>query len=219
MSSEALSTVTTLADLVERLGNVPLDRIWCQPPPGTATVEDVIRIEAHENRLCELVEGVLVEKPLGFRESLLAMALGALLREFVLRGNLGIVAGSDGMLQLFDGLVRIPDVSFIAWSRVPGRKVPEHPVPLLAPDLAVEILSRTNTAAEMKRKREEYFSAGTKLIWQVDPAARTVEVYSSAAAPDEFSLLREPDLLGGGSVLPGLSVKLQDLFAELDRHG
>ena len=113
MSSEALPTVTTLADLVERLGNVPLDRIWCHPPPGTATVEDVTRIEARENRLCELVEGVLVEKPMGFRESLLAMAFGALLREFVLRGNLGIVTGSDGMLQLFDGLVRIPTLHLL----------------------------------------------------------------------------------------------------------
>ena len=68
------SSIDTLAELVERLGGVPLERIRFRPYPGTATEEDVIRIEAQENRLCELIEGVLVEKPMGFRESLLAVA-------------------------------------------------------------------------------------------------------------------------------------------------
>ena len=83
----------------------------------------------------------------------------------------------------------------------------------------MEILSRTNTSGEMKRKRREYFSAGTLLIWQVDLATRTVEVYASADSPDEFCLLREFDVLDGGTVLPGLTVSLRNLFAELDRHG
>ena len=56
----------TFADLVRRLGDVPLDRIRLRPAPGTATVEDVDRIEARENRLFELVEGTLVEKAMGF---------------------------------------------------------------------------------------------------------------------------------------------------------
>jgi len=212
---ETTSTIGTLADLVERLGGIPLDRIRYQPPPGTATVEDVVRVEEQENRLCELVDGVLVEKAMGFRESLLAMAIGHCLRDFVMPANLGLVAGSDGMMQLFEGLVRIPDVSFVSWSNVPGGKVPNHPVPLLAPDLAVEVLSKTNTPGEMKRKRKEYFDAGARLVWLVDLERRKVSVFTSPEQSREFT---EAETLDGGEVLPGFNLSLRELFAELDRH-
>jgi hypothetical protein len=58
----------TLVDLWKRLGKVPLERIWLDPPLGTATVDDVIRVEAKYNRLCELVDGTLVEKAVGFED-------------------------------------------------------------------------------------------------------------------------------------------------------
>jgi len=192
-----------------------LERIRYQPLPGTATVEDVVRIEARENRLCELVDGVLVEKAMGFRESLLAVAMSRYLHEFVTTRNLGLVAGSDGMLQLFEGLVRIPDVSFVAWVNVPGGKVPDNPVPLLAPDLAVEVLSRSNTPGEMKLKRQEYFAAGARLVWMVNMEDRIVSVYT---APEQWHELGEDDSLDGGQVLPGFSLPLRDLFAELERR-
>jgi hypothetical protein len=61
MSAVAVgSSIDTLAELVERLGGVPLERIRFRPYPRTATEEDVLRVEEQENRLCELVEGVLV---------------------------------------------------------------------------------------------------------------------------------------------------------------
>lgn len=150
-------SIDTLAALVERLGGVPLDRIRFRPPPGTATEQDVIRAEEDENLLCELVEGVLVEKPMGLRESLLAAAMIDALRRFVVPRNLGLVVGEGGMMRLFAGLVRIPDVAFISWARLPGGTVPEEPVPELVPDLVVEVLSRTNTPGEMRRKWQEYF--------------------------------------------------------------
>jgi Uma2 family endonuclease len=209
------STVDTLAGLVERLGKIPLERIRYRPYPGTATEEDVIRVEAQENRLCELVEGVLVEKAMGFRESLLAMAIGNHLRDSVNPGNRGIVVGADGMMRLFAGLVRIPDVAFVSWDRLPGGKVPDEPIPQVAPDLAVEVLSPTNTPAEMQRKREEYFQAGSTLVWIVDPDKRTVTVYTS---PDDSVEHSQGDTLTGGTVLPGFVLPLDDLFAELDRR-
>jgi len=208
--------IGTLADLVERLGGVPLDRIRYRPLPGTATEQDVIRIEEQENRLCELVEGVLVEKPMGLRESLLAGALIECLREFVMPRNLGLVSGEGGMMRLFAGLVRIPDVAFISWGRLPGGRVPEDPIPELAPDLAVEVLSRTNTPGEMRRKREEYFKAGVAMVWIIDPDERRATVFTS---PTDSAEYREQDVLDGGSVLPGFSFPLADLFAELDRRG
>jgi Uma2 family endonuclease len=206
--------IDTLADLLGVLGGIAPDRVRFRPAPGTATKEDVLEVERTENRLCELVNGVLVEKPMGYRESVLALALGSILRAFVERANLGIVSGPDGMTELFPGLVRIPDVAFAAWSRVPGGAVPTDPIPELTPDLAVEILSRSNTAAEMERKRSEYFAAGVRLVWMIDPERRTVEVSSS---PSASAILSGSETLDGSDVLPGFKLPLPELFAPLDR--
>ena len=73
----------TVADLLERFGPMPAGRIRTNPLPGTATEQDVIDIEARESRLCELVDGVLVEKTVGVYESYLAMEIGSILMEFV----------------------------------------------------------------------------------------------------------------------------------------
>jgi Uma2 family endonuclease len=206
----------TLADLVKQLGGIPLDRIRLQPSPGTATERDVLDVERRENRLCELVDGVLVEKAMGFRESLLACALIEFLRAFVRPRKLGVVAGADGMMRLASGLVRIPDVSFVSWGRLPARRVPTTPIPRLAPDLAVEVISEGNTKREMERKLREYFEAGVLLVWLIDPKARTVAVYT---AVDQFIVLGEKQTLDGGPVLPGFSLPLAQLFAELDLDG
>src|SRR5262245_53917836 len=125
------SSIKTLADLLDRLGGVPLDRIRFQPYPGTATVRDVIEVECKEGKLCELVEGVLVEKTVGYRESRLAVFLGGLLNAFVIPRNLGLVTGPGGTMKLAADLVRIPDVAFISWDRLPGRRAPKAPIPRL----------------------------------------------------------------------------------------
>lgn len=208
--------VKTLADLMERLGEIPLDRVRFQPPPGTATERDVIAIKERENRTSELIDRVIVEKATGIREALLATWLVVLLRRFIDPRNLGLVTGPDGMLRLFPGLVRAPDVAFISWSRVPGGRIPEEPVPDLVPDLAVEVLSQTNTPKEMARKRREYFKAGVRLVWMVDIRERTVTVFT---APDQSEVLNVAESLDCGAVLPGFTLALSELFADLDRHG
>ena len=184
------------------------------PPPGHATVEDVIEFQQRENRLFELVDGTLVKKAMGYRESALAIWLIEFLAPFVRRNDLGIVTGEAGMMQLFSGLVRIPDIAFVSWERLPNERMPTEPVPNLVPDLAVEVLSAANTMGEMARKRHEYFAAGVRLLWLIDPATRTIAVYNSA---DKCSVLTELDTLIGGEVLPGFTLPLSDLFAELDR--
>jgi hypothetical protein len=68
----SVATIETLADLLEQLGGIAPERVRFRPPPGTATEKDMLEVEAHEDRLCELVDGVLVEKAMGWRESLLA---------------------------------------------------------------------------------------------------------------------------------------------------
>lgn len=210
------SSIKTLADLVQRLGGVPLDRIRFHPFPGTATVQDVIDIQDREGRLCELVEGVLLEKAVGYIESELALFLGSLLNGFVIPRNLGLVTGSDGTVELMADLVRIPDVAFTSWDRLPGRRRPTAPVPRLAPNLAVEVLSRSNTPGEMAAKRQDYFAAGVEVVWEIDPRVRTVVVYTSVTAS---TTLTAADTLDGSPVLPRFTLPLQQLFAELDRQG
>jgi Uma2 family endonuclease len=211
-----ISAIRTLADLVKRLGDVPLDRIRFRPAPGTATVQDVIDVQEREGRLCELVEGVLLEKAVGYAESQLAIFLGSLLNAFVIPRNLGIVTGPDGTVELMADLVRIPDVAFTSWDRLPGRRRPLAPVPRLAPNLAVEVLSRSNTAGELAAKRQDYFAAGVEVVWEIDPRARTVVVHTSVTAS---TTLTAADTLDGSPALPGFTLPLQQLFAELDRQG
>jgi Uma2 family endonuclease len=86
----------------------------------------------------------------------------------------------------------------------------------VVPDLAVEVVNEGNTAGEMARKRHEYFATGVQLVWLVDPRTRTVEVYT---APDQLTLLHEEQTLDGSTVLPGFTLSLRELFAELDRQG
>lgn len=212
----AVQAMTTFRDLLDHLG-VPAERVRLSPFPGTATEADVIAHNANSGRVpCELIDYVLVEKAVGFRESLLALFIGRKLGQFADLHNLGLVLGSDGMARVFPGQIRVPDVGFYSWSRLPGGRVPTEAVSPVAPDLAVEVLSKDNTKAEMKRKRGEYFNAGTRQVWEVDPRKRTVTVYM----PPRVSVsLRGDAVLGGGDVLPGFSLPLGELFGELDRRG
>jgi Uma2 family endonuclease len=139
-----------------------------------------------------------------------------LLEGFVRPRNLGLITAPDGTVRLWAGRVRIPDVAFTLSDRLPARRRPTEPIPDLAPDLAVELLSASNTPAEIQQKRTDYFAAGVRLVWQIDPVARTVSVYT---APAGVTLLAESATLDGGQVLPGFALPLQDFFAELDRQG
>ncbi len=203
----------TAADLHLHLGEIPLQRIRLHPPPGAATLADVLSVQAEEDRLCELVDGVLVEKTVGYYESRLALVIGYFLEAFLAQHDLGIVLGADGMLQLLRDQVRIPDVSFLSWANFPDRELPSEPIPQLVPDLAVEVLSASNTASEMQRKLQEYFAAGVRLVWYVEPESQRITVYT---APEQWRELGIDDALDGGEVLPGFQLPIRDLF---DRAG
>ena len=210
--------IDTLDELLERLGDIGPERIYMRPPPGTATEADVLAaLEAPRKRICELIDGVLVEKAVGYRESVLAGYVYLMLEAFVRPRNLGLVTVPDGTIRLWAGRVRIPDVAFFSWDRFPDRRVPEEPIPTLAPDLAVEVLSVSNTPREMLFKREDYFRVGVRLAWEIDPRNRTACIYLSPEQP--AAILTEAEVLDGSPVLPGFTLPLHDLFAELDRHG
>lgn len=156
------SSPLTIADLLQQLGGIPPSRIRFRPPPGTATEKDLLDIHRRKKRLYELVDGVLVEKVMGYPESSLTAHLIYLLHDFLCQHDLGNLAGADGAVQLMKGLIRIPDISFVSWDRLPGRQIPDKPILGLAPDLAVEVLSPGNTKQEMDRKVREYFLSGVR---------------------------------------------------------
>jgi Uma2 family endonuclease len=210
-----LPTEWTFADLQAHLGGIPPERIRLYPPPGMATEQDVLDIDDHEDRLCELVDGILVEKVMASYESLLAGILIHWIHGFLDTNSLGIVLAPDGMLKILPRRVRIPDVSFIRWDRLPGRALPRQAIFEVAPDLAVEILSAGNTEGEMRMKISEYFRAGTRLVWLIDPEARTARVYTGQ---DQFIVVDEKGTLDGGDVLPDFRFRLGDLFDKVPRQ-
>ncbi|HZW29540.1 MAG TPA: Uma2 family endonuclease, partial [Isosphaeraceae bacterium] len=186
----------TVADLLRRLGNVPAHRVRLHPTPGTATEKDLIRNNESKfkSAICELVDGCLVEKPMGWEEAAIAGLIIHFLIAFVRPRKLGTVLPPDGMLRLVPGLVRVPDVSFLARGKLTRSKRGGQRVPSVAADLAVEVISKSNTRAEIARKVVEYCAAGTRLAWVVDPKTETVRVHQS---PRKFAVLKAGDILDG----------------------
>ena len=119
-----------LAQLLHKLGDIAPERVWAWPPPGQATEEDAVEIEQRTGRLCELVDGVLVEKIMGRAESTLAIELAWHVRTFLEQRQLGFLAGADGAARILPGLIRYPDLSFFLWDN-PEKH--EQPTDAIAP--------------------------------------------------------------------------------------
>jgi len=205
---------TNVEELQAHLGGIPLSRIRLFLKAAAATEKDLLDIDANEDRPCELIDGILVEKAMGSYESWLASVLIYFITAYLEDNDLGVVLGEAGFLRLFPGRVRAPDVSFISWKRMPRHEFPKAAIASLTPDLAVEILSEGNTEAEMEKKLKDYFRAGSKLVWYADPESRTVQVYTSLI---KSTLLTEKDTLDGGKVLPGFTLPIKKWFARASR--
>jgi len=197
----------TVADLVHELGDIPVDRILLHPAPGTATEADLLRAIDGDNKvLCELVNGTLVEKPMGFQESRIASLLIRYLIEFVEKFDLGFVTGEAGPYRMKTKNVRLPDVTYISWDRFPSREVANNPkVCPVSPDLVVEVLSESNTKKEIEKKQIEYFETGVRLLWIVDPRKRIVTVQR---ADGTHTVLDHKGKLSGENVLPGFKLEI-----------
>src|SRR5690242_16613611 len=113
------------AQWLHALGDVPLARIIFDPWPGTATEADLLRFVERAKRLCELIDGTLVEKPVGYWEGLIAMRLGAQMTVHADRHQLGAVSGADSTLRMASSnRVRLPDVAFVSLARLPKTREP-----------------------------------------------------------------------------------------------
>ena len=171
------------------------------------TVEDFMRLAESvgtQDVRYELVEGELVTLPLG-------MLLHNLVRDNVLVALLEYVDGKKrgtviGMqpCQLFGSTVRTPDVAFFR----AGRTIPLDRLPEGAPDLAVDVVSPTNTAREMDQRVSDYFAAGCRRVWVVYPEDHEVYIHGLAGVTRR----RSDDLLEDAELLAGFSVKVSSLF-------
>jgi len=175
------------------------------------TLEEFERLPEDDRCNDELVRGRLVrEPPPTSQHGHFQLRVGRLLAEFVERHGLGLTFVETGYILSDDpATVRAPDVSFVARDR--AADYPSDRLGRTPPDLAVEIVSPSSRAAELQERVLDYFDAGIRLVWVIDPSSRTVTVYRTHS---DIRLLRGDDELDGGDVLPGFRLPLGELFRE-----
>lgn len=160
----------------------------------------------------ELVRGRVTERPLasalaGHVSARIAADLG----EWAERRHAGIALVTCGFVLYRDpDTVRAPSMAFVGRQRLPDGRVPEGFFPG-APDLAVEVVSPTDQAADVQEKVNDYLKAGTSLVWVVYPKLRQVVVHKSLA---ESFTVEEGGTLKGDPVLPDLSIPVKEIFAQ-----
>jgi Uma2 family endonuclease len=170
------------------------------------------RMDPDAAKFYEVVDGQIEENPpMGARESILASFLHELLAPFSRSTRLGrVVTETLFLLDRSRRLKRRPDVAFVSakrWSL--KREAPGTESWDVIPDLAVEVISKSNSANAVASKIEEYFQAGVSLVWVIYPATSKIYVYDS---PTRVRILELGDELDGGEVIPGFSVPLSTLF-------
>lgn len=179
--------------------------------PETLTVEDLFDLPPDEDRW-ELVAGQLVREPVpGYEHGGTAAGLGARLYQFVREHRLGRVFDVTGYVLASDpDTLRGPDLSFVSTERL--ATLPRRRSFFVgAPDLAVEVLSPSNTRWEIEVKVEEYLAAGARAVWVVDPRRQTVVVHPTGRKP---VTLGPSDTLDGGDYLPGFRLVVAEVFEE-----
>jgi len=160
----------------------------------------------------ELVKGELrTMTPTGRKHGEIAMVLGSKLFDYVRAHRLGTVCAAETGFYLSrdPDTVRAPDVSFVAQERIPV-EADVHDYWPIAPDLAVEVVSPSDRAAEVLAKVAEYLEAGTQLVWVVYPQTQKIVVYRPSA---DVQMLSVGDTLEGGDVVPGFACPVAEVFA------
>ena len=182
-----------------------------EPPtlPKLLTAEELLYLNLPDTQT-ELVRGVLVvREPPGYRHGLVAFAVAARIGEFVREHGLGVVVAADTGFKLFadPDTVRAADAAFLSRDRAP------HPPPAgyltLAPDFVVEVVSPGDRPGDVQAKVSDWLTAGSRLVWVIDPARQRAVVYREDGSVD---LLADHDALNGEQVLPGFSCPLADVW-------
>ncbi|MCS6880702.1 MAG: Uma2 family endonuclease [Oscillochloridaceae bacterium] len=172
------------------------------------TVEEFAALPPGASRR-ELVGGEVVETmPPGGIHGILAALITAALSQWSRQrgGYVGIESGF--VLQQDPATVRAPDVYYVRAERLPETGVPEG-FWTIAPDLAVEIVSPSDSADGLHEKVRDYLAAGASAVWVVYPRSRSITVHT----PDGLARTYGPEAsLESPDLLPGFSLKIADLF-------
>lgn len=174
------------------------------------TIEEYGRLPDDDLYRDELVRGRVVREPRpGGEHARLTARIAWILQRHVSAHEGGTVLAEGGfVISDSERTVRGADVAFVASERLSPEDVPVGFVSM-APDVAIEIVSPSNSAADIQEKVFEYLDAGTRLVWVVYPTRREVAVYRSR---EDIRVLTESGALGGEDVLPGLEVPVEELF-------
>lgn len=173
---------------------------------GTATEAD-LRSTPEDGRTYELVDGHILMSPGGYRHGQVALAIGSALLAYARRHHAGHALDSSTGFRLPGGNVRSPDASFVSNARVP--QPPPDDFASVVPDLVVEVLSPSERAGALAAKIREYFAAGVRLVWVLNPKARTATIHRPDGLPQS---LDEQGTLEGDDVLPGFRCALRDVL-------
>jgi Uma2 family endonuclease len=182
-----------------------------EPGIRTMTVADYhtfIDQKENVNHIYELIDGELVEKMPSFTRSNIALEIAFYFRLYLKQNPIGYLSGESGGYILTDDTILIPDVGYI--SKVRMAETPACEV-LVAPDLAVEVMSPTDPKRALRAKAERYLQHGTRIVWLFFPATRKVDVYSADGDIEELSM---GGILSGGDVLTGFTLPVADIFGE-----
>jgi Uma2 family endonuclease len=173
------------------------------------TAVELLHMPGDQRR--ELVKGELrTMAPAGFEHGRVTMKLAKLLVIHVENNKLGIILGAETGFKLSKNpdTVRATDISFVAAARIPaGSHVRGYWEG--GPDLAVEVLSPSDSAEEVEEKIDDYLNAGTRLVWILSPRRRTIAVHRGGR---DVQLLRDTDTLNGEDVIPGFACKVAEAF-------
>ncbi len=183
-------------------------------PNGSTEISHVPVSSRDGDKFYEIVNGQRVEAPpMGAWAGTIATQLLFYLQSFSRPRKLGYAVVEVLFRMRPDLPQRRPDLAFVARERWPLPAAPTEDPPTLdvVPNLAVEVVSPTNAAAEIFGKVQEYFSAGAQLVWVVYPLQRSIQVFESS---HQSRVVREGDELDGGTVLPGFRLSLTELFGE-----
>jgi len=186
---------------------IPAESITPVPPP--TAIAPIIP----DDMLYEVVDGQVVEKKMSARETEIASILVGMLTPYLRTNRLGKVVGE----MLFrinpeNDLRRRPDVAFVSHARWPfNRRVPNVPVWDMVPDLAIEVVSPSNSAFAVQRKVHDYFKAGVTRVWVVYPEQAEVYIYST---PQQVQVVGVGQELDGGDLLPGFRLPVAVLFED-----
>ncbi len=185
-------------------------------PARKVWTEEEIQALPDDGYIHEIVNGELVMSPKNnFEHESIFSRLYLPLAEFNRKHRLGIVRGSNAGYWMHNRNCRAPDISFLPRARLEalGFKPNSRRFFPGAPDLAVEILSPSNTRIEIDERLKDYFASGTQVAWIINPEDESVEVCHS---PTQRKLVGSGGLLEGEHLLPGFQFPIASLFREWD---